>query len=497
MIHCVITSTLADDNLPLCASAGIGPYVMDCQLSRWLKMERVLLLLVVCAVFLSSSLGIASSRRKEEEQTVILVSFDAFRWDYLYRGHTPALEKIALGGARVKHLKNVFPTKTYPNHYSLVTGLYPESHGIVANTMYDPVLKEYFTFDSTGPAWFNEAEPIWVTLRNRGLVTAAVNFPGTAAEIHGVRPNFWNPSSLTMPYHSRVDKAITWLTQDQDRPSFIALYFEEPDESGHLFGPNGVGTMRAVKRVDDVAGYLMQRLRENGLLDSVNVLFTSDHGMVEQSSEREIYLDDLVDSSLYELIDSSPLAAILPHEGRLHEVFKTLHGAHPNLTVMYREDVPARLHYKHNRRIQPILALADSGWSIYTSRTEANKYRNESRGAHGYDNAVTDVHPYFIATGPAFKRKFVIPTMSSLDIYPLIFNILGEKPLPCNGTMEVAKRLLRSEQPDIPPLGSSGRSDILSGKSERTLLRETAGTLLLTIGGIALLVGALLATRSS
>ena len=450
------------------------------------------MLAVICFVLLSE----ANCR---SDDTVILVSFDGFRWDYLYQGFTPALEKIASRGVRVKQLKNVFPTKTFPNHYSLVTGLFPESHGIVANSMYDPKLEEHFSISdpiqSINPKWWNEAEPIWVTLRKRGMVTAALNFPGSDVEIRGVRPNYYNKYNMSIPFQSRVDTAISWLTAEEyDRPSFIALYFEEPDATGHNFGPDGRETMHAVQRVDKIAKYLMEQLHKANLADSVNVLFTSDHGMLGQSKHREIYLDEYVKPSLYQLIDYSPLAAILPSENMEREVYQSLHNAHPNLKVMHRETVPARLHYRHNRRIQPILALADPGWAIYRNPEEAGKYRKSSHGAHGYDNDTPEMHPYFVATGPAFRRKFVMPRMSSLDVYSLMFHLLDEEPLQSNGTMRVAKNLLRTySTPSATEktVSESPGKGILPGR-----VSQAAGAFFLAAGGIALLAGMLVMSQS-
>ncbi|XP_065184149.1 bis(5'-adenosyl)-triphosphatase enpp4-like [Sycon ciliatum] len=422
-----------------------------------------------------------------DKRTVILVSFDGFRWDYLFRGYSPALERIAASGVRVKQLKNCFPTKTFPNHYSLVTGLYPESHGIVANFMYDPRLKKHFTIGNTDPVWWNEAEPAWVTLRRRGYVTATVNWPGSDVEIRGVRPNHHNPFNSSIPFRDRVDKAISLLQlTEKERPSFIALYFEEPDFTGHTYGPNGEETMQAVKRVDDIAEYLMKRLHEIGMSNNVDVIFTSDHGMAETSDTREIFLSDYVRNSSYELVDYSPLVALLPHEGMEMELYRRLRHAHPNMTAYLKQDMPERLHYQQSRRIQPLMLLADPGWSIFAKRAAAD----HDRGAHGYDNDFPGVRPYFIATGPAFRRGFKMPLMNNLDIYPLVFHILGEEPPASNGTLERASRLLK--RPAAAPAGNAVQLPASAGVDASS--RQRMAAVLLSLGGIALLAGTMLLT---
>ena len=413
-------------------------------------LSALVLLLSFLAEFRSAAFVIGKNERKVRgterkcaEETVILVSFDGFRWDYFRQDNAPNLHRIAQSGARVVQVKNAFITKTFPNHYTLVTGLYPESHGIVANSMYDPAFREYFSLSKNNPPkWWDGAEPIWVTLRKRGYTTAAYNYPGSYVKIRGFRPNHYTNYSED-PFEQRVATGVKWLTENP-RPRFIALYFEEPDTAGHKYGPDSKGTLDAVEKVDKIAGLLMSELEKANLLDVVNVIFTSDHGMAALSPDKEIYLDDCVNSSTYVRVDSSPIAAILPKGNFEDAIFRNLSTCHPKLTPYWKEDIPERLHYSRNRRIMPIILMAAEGWCIYTNRSEARQQRKTMKGDHGYDNNWSHMHPFFVATGPAFAKNVTIPVIDNVDIYPLMWRILNQEPLPSNGTLRRAERLLKN-----------------------------------------------------
>ena len=310
--------------------------------------------------------------------------------------------------------------------------------------MYDPAYQEFFKLPGTGlqPFWWDGAEPIWVTLRRRGYTTAAYNYPGSYVEIRGIRPNHFTNGTKT-PFEQRVATGMEWLSENP-RPRFIALYFEEPDDAGHQYGPDGAETREAVEKVDGIAGLLMSELEKANLLDVVNVIFTSDHGMAALSADREIYLDDCVNASTYIEVDKSPVYAFLPKDGFEDAIFHNLSSCHPKLTPYRKEDIPERLHYTHNRRIMPIIALADEGWVIYPNRSYAVKNRKILLADHGYDNNLASMHPFFVATGPSFAKNVTIPMIESVDIYPLMYRILNEEPLPSNGTLQRVEGLLKS-----------------------------------------------------
>lgn len=361
---------------------------------------------------------------------LLLVSFDGFRADYLQNYEFPHLQNFIKEGVLVDHVKNVFITKTFPNHYSIVTGLYEESHGIVANSMYDVITKKHFSdFNDRDPFWWNEAVPIWVTnelQENRS--SAAAMWPGTDIPIHNTTPSYFMNYSSTVSFEERLNNITTWLSSSNPPVTFAALYWEEPDASGHKYGPEDKENMRRVlKEIDDLIGDLVHKLKMLGLWENLNVIITSDHGMAQCSKDRLINLDLCLDHSDYTLIDLTPVAAILPKINTT-EVYNKLKNCSSHMNVYLKEDIPARFHYQHNDRIQPVILVADEGWTIVLNNSSLKL------GDHGYDNSLPSMHPFLAAHGPAFHRGYKYSTIDSVDIYPMMCHILGLQPRPNNGS---------------------------------------------------------------
>ncbi|XP_026511692.1 ectonucleotide pyrophosphatase/phosphodiesterase family member 5 [Terrapene carolina triunguis] len=400
--------------------------------------------LAVCMMTFPSTLCF-----QQDQSRVLLLSFDGFRWDYIYKFPTPNFHYIMKNGAHVKQVTNVFITKTYPNHYTMVTGLYAESHGIVANEMYDPVLNKTFSLNSMNiynSKFWEEACPIWVTNQMEGHRTGAAMWPGTDVKIHGVFPTHYMFYNESVSFEDRVDKLIDWFTSEESI-NFGLLYWEQPDAMGHVLGPENPLMGAVISEIDDKLGYLVSELKKAKLWDTLNIIITSDHGMSQSSSERLIELDQYVARELYTMVDHSPVVAILPKEGKLDEVYEALVNAHPNMTVYKKEEIPNRLHYKHNSKIQPILAMADKGWEILQ-----NKSDQLLLGNHGYDNILPEMHPIFLAYGPAFRKNTTKEAMSLTDLYPLLCHLLGISSLPNNGSFSNVEDLLLTEVPrDLNP----------------------------------------------
>lgn len=247
---------------------------------------------------------------------LLLVSFDGFRTDYLRNYSFPNLQKFFSGGVLIEQLVNVFTTKTFPNHYSLATGLYAESHGILASHMYDPQTKRYFSIQNdSDPFWWNEATPIWVTVQKQGYKSAAAMWPGTDLMIQNQTSTHFMRYDAKVSFRERLGNITNWLTGDSS-VKFAALYWEEPDNSGHIFGPDNTTEMaKALKEVDDNIGLLMQQLNQTGLWGKINVIITSDHGMVQCSQDRLIQLDMCVNRNSYVMVDLAPVTAIMPLDG--------------------------------------------------------------------------------------------------------------------------------------------------------------------------------------
>ncbi|XP_034377805.1 bis(5'-adenosyl)-triphosphatase ENPP4 isoform X2 [Arvicanthis niloticus] len=369
---------------------------------------------------------------------LLLVSFDGFRADYLKNYDLPHLQSFIKEGVLVEHVKNVFITKTFPNHYSIVTGLYEESHGIVANSMYDNITKKHFSeSNDKDPFWWNGAVPIWVTNQlQENRSSAAAMWPGTDVPIHNITPSYFMNYNSSVPFKERLNKVTSWLSSSNPPVTFATLYWEEPDVSGHKYGPEDKENMRRVlKEVDDLIGDLVLKLKELGLWEHLNVIITSDHGMAQCSKSRLIYLDSCIDHSNYSVIDLTPVAAILP-KINVTEVYDKLKHCNPHMNVYLKKAIPNRFYYQHSNRIQPIILVAEEGWTIALNTSSLKL------GDHGYDNSLPSMHPFLAAHGPAFRKGYRQSTINTVDIYPMMCHILGLKPHANNGTFSHTKCLL-------------------------------------------------------
>ncbi|KAL4630512.1 bis(5'-adenosyl)-triphosphatase enpp4-like [Arapaima gigas] len=400
----------------------------------------LLCVLAACLSFPGHTANTALARNESALlSTVLLVSFDGFRADYLQKYHFPNLQMFYSEGVLVDHLINVFITKTFPNHYSLVTGLYAESHGILASFMYDPATKKRFSSQNdTDPFWWNEATPIWVSVQDSGFKTAAVMWPGTDVAIRNQTSTYFMKYNSQVTFQDRVNTLIKWLVEDE-AVRFASLYWHEPDKAGHTYGPDNEAEMaKVLKEVDDNIGLLMETLKQNALWGKINVILTSDHGMVQCSQDRLIQLDICLDRSNYTLVDVTPVAAVIPLTNA-SDVYSALSKCHPNMKAYLKADIPLRLHYRDNERIQPIILVADEGWTIVQS---GNLPR---LGDHGYDNSLPSMHPFLAANGPAFRKGYRVSQFKNVDLYPLMCHILGIQEKPNNGSFSSSRCLLVSE----------------------------------------------------
>ncbi|KAF4084162.1 hypothetical protein AMELA_G00125910 [Ameiurus melas] len=402
------------------------------------------LLCVLAACYeLAATLSASSDEQKGDGKDVtplLLVSFDGFRADYLEKYQFPNLQKFFSDGVLIHHLSNVFTTKTFPNHYSFATGLYAESHGILASRMYDSEAKEFFTVhNSSNPLWWNEATPIWVSVQNWNYKSAAAMWPGTDVEIQNRTPTHFLKYDSKVRFNERLENITKWLTED-NLVKFAALYWEEPDNTGHKYGPENTTMMaKVLKEVDDHVGFLMDHLNQTGLWGKINVIITSDHGMVQCSEDRLIKLDDCVDPKSYILVDTTPVAAIIPLNDSA-DLYKNLSNCNMHMKAYMKAAIPDRLHYRNNKRIQPIILIADEGWTIVQ---QGNLPR---LGDHGYDNSLLSMHPFLAAQGPAFRKGYRMNTINSVDLYPLMCNLLGIPEVPNNGSFTNVRCMLLKEK---------------------------------------------------
>ncbi|MBI4854687.1 MAG: alkaline phosphatase family protein [Acidobacteria bacterium] len=390
----------------------------------------------------------ATSKVLDLKPTVIMISLDGFRSDYLKQSLMPNLYSLANDGVRSEALVPVFPTKTFPNHYTIVTGLYPENHGMISNKIYDPETRQEFPGDGKIEAknsfWWG-GEPIWVTTELQGQKSATLFWPGSEAEIKGTRPSYWTPYNKGMPYVDRINQILSWLELPIDkRPTLITLYIEEIDIVGHNYGPESAELKETLREVDKIFQNLIQGLRERGIFEQVNLVITSDHGMTSLSENRVIYIDDYIDLSEVRLLEETSLAWVWPNENNTKEIYQKLLNAHPNFKVYLKEEMPEKYHFRNNLRISPIIIIADEGWCVTThGLTRAFKRAFAGGGTHGYDPDLPSMQGLFIAHGAAFQKNLVIPSFQNLNVYNLVSRVLNLKPAPNDGCLDCFENMLK------------------------------------------------------
>ena len=395
-----------------------------------------------------------SSTTGDAPAPLILVSLDGFRDGYARRYDAPALDRMARTGTKADYLKLAFPTKTFPNHYTLVTGQYPARHGIISNNIYDPVFDASFSLGNTeairNARWWG-AEPIWVTAEKQGLTAATYFWPGSEAAIGGVRPTYWRRYDGSVPGAERVDQVLQWLDRPpSERPDLVTLYFSAVDGAGHAEGPRSPAVAEAVTAVDGYLERLYDGLRARGQAEKVNVIVTSDHGMAPLSRERVIFLDDyLTDTggrpavSDLRITDDSPILMAWPKDGTSAvAALKALRGAHPELDVYHKSAVPDSLHFSGSRRIPPIIGIASAGWSISTHDYFAEHDEAFTGGTHGYVPSAPSMRGILYARGPAFASGQTTRPVEAINLYRLMCRLLGLDPAPNDGGAEALRKLL-------------------------------------------------------
>jgi predicted AlkP superfamily pyrophosphatase or phosphodiesterase len=415
-------------------------------------MKKLQSVYVALALLLLWSLPVfAQTRITDLRPTVILISLDGFRYDYIDKYKPETLSSLAQTGVRAKWMIPSFPTKTFPNHYTLVTGLYPAHHGIVENSVYD--FGDIFRMDDrkqvADPRWWG-GEPIWVTAEKQGQIAGAYFFVGSEAKIGGKYATFWRNYNGDVPPEMRVDRVLGWLDQPADkRPTMISMYFSDTDDVGHAFGPDAEETRYAVRNVDRYMKQLVDGLAKRGIDDRVNIIVVSDHGMAARDQRNAVIMDDYFDTTDKTLADpiltTGEIWQIFPKPGKEDLIMDRLKPI-KNATCWRKADLPARFHYD-GPRVAPIICSSDEGWNM-TSRKRFEDTKkawdfDQTRGSHGYDNRYQSMQATFIAHGPAFKSGYVAEPFENIHVYEIMCKILGLKPAKNDGDLGKVRGMLR------------------------------------------------------
>jgi alkaline phosphatase D len=361
---------------------------------------------------------------QQDKPYVLLISLDGFRYDYAERDHAVNLLALGHGGVTAKALIPSFPTTTFPNHYTIVTGLYPAHHGIVDNSFWDPERHDGFKISNsaatTEGSWWS-GTPLWVLAEQQGMRAASFFWPGSDADIQHTRPTYYYKYDGEIPNEQRVAQVVEWLKLPKpERPHFITLYFSDVDHAGHTFGPDAQQTRDAVRSVDAVLGKLFSEVRATGV--PLDIFVVSDHGMAAVTGD--VDMSKLADLNGVETApNSTDFKFYSSDPKKIDRLYSELHARDPRIEVYRRAEIPERLHYVDNSRIGDLVALAVAPVVLHLASRPG---QTEPKGMHGYDVArMPEMRGIFFAAGPDLKAGLTVEEFQNIHIYPLIAHILG------------------------------------------------------------------------
>ena len=390
-----------------------------------------------------------NSTLAKEKPYLIFISTDGFRYDYAKKYHAENLLKFSNQGVSAKAMLPSFPSITFPNHWSLITGLYPSHHGLVDNFFYDYSRKEFYAMSKKENAedgsWYGGI-PLWSLAEKQGVVSASLQWVGSASEAGGIRPTYYYHYHEKFSPEEKISKVVNWLKLPEDvRPHFISLYFPEVDGAGHRFGPESEETKNAVKLVDNAIGNLVEKVNQLGL-KNVNFIFISDHGMIKVDKENPLSIPEiLLDKDRFDIFNSQTLLrVVVKNPNEIKTVYHQLKVSKTDdYKVILTKRFPRKLHYgtkddKYNRIGQ--ILLVPNAPKIFLE-----KGKSTSVGKHGYNPRITpEMKAVFYAWGDVFKNNLEISEFSNVNIYPLVAEILGLKvSQPIDGSAKTAKKVLK------------------------------------------------------
>ncbi|KQB40443.1 ectonucleotide pyrophosphatase/phosphodiesterase [Flavobacterium aquidurense] len=381
-----------------------------------------------------------SYSQSNKDAYVVLVSMDGFRWDYQKQFNLPNLKQIAKEGVHAKSMKPSYPSKTFPNHYSIVTGLYPDHHGIINNVFYDSAMNESFSLSSNAKndSRFYGGNPIWNVAEKQGVKTASFFWPGS--DIDKRNPGIYKNYDSKIPYGARIDTVLKWLQlPEKQRPHLVTLYFDEPDHTGHNFGPLSPENKKMVIKMDSIMGELSRKLDQLAIGKQINLIIVSDHGMADISNDKKVAILDYLKPEWLGYKDViNPIMSLQAKPGYQDSIAIALKKV-PHIKFWKSKEVPKRLHYGTNPRVHDFVIEADKGYSLVSKESTHIK-----GGTHGYDNNEKDMHAIFYAKGPAFKIDKEVKTFQNVSVYPLIVHILGLQIDQVDGKLSDVKNTLRN-----------------------------------------------------
>eukprot|EP00794_Sanderia_malayensis_P009672 gene9672-10658_t len=429
------------------------------------KFKRGLIIgsVIIILIIIGTVVGITVSRKVELEGSgthpvkathgcksfsrpaTILVILDGFKPAYLKEKYSPNINKLAKFGVQAEGMRSQFPTDTYPNIGTILTGLFPESHGIVGNVFWNGNRTEKFSYlpkKGQKSHWYL-GDPIWVTAQQQGVKSAVYYYADVNSNLgHSRHPDYYVPhDGGKKPYEDRVDKVLSWLDMDSSkRPYFISVYFGQPDSASHRYGIDTPQVHQAIKKVDDAVGRLVEGLMNRSLNHCTNIVLVSDHGMVNISCSRVLYLDQMI--SLKNIIFGSTLHLYTKSKAQTENITNQMKCKHANLRIFSKYDgfVPKRLHFTNSKRIGDVIVMPSLGWQAIANTGKCPT----AIGGHGFDNINLEMQALFIGHGPSFKKGIIVPQFPNVELYNLFTELLKLRPAPNNGTIGSLSHLLQN-----------------------------------------------------
>lgn len=399
-------------------------------------MKRLFLLMLLLPL-----LAVQSWAAGRDNYTVI-ISLDGLRWDYLDTYDVPFMNQLAREGVKAV-MQPSFPSKTFPNHYTLATGLTPDHHGIIANIFWDREKGVEYSLsnkETRADSRYYGGDPVWLTAKHQGVKTATVFWVGSDVAVKGEYPTYWRDyQTEQLDFESRVDEIIRLLSlPEQDRPHLVMAYFEEPDRSGHDNGPMHRNTRLAVENMDLLLSKLWARIQLLPFADKVNFIVTGDHGMASVDPKRFVDIDDVLPKRWYErFCNDYPTLIYASAPQYIDSICDALQRV-DHIRAWKRADIPAYLGYGTDKNMGDVVVLPDVGWLF------ADKPSKKQRGSHGFDHTAADMQVGFRAIGPDFKVGYVkADRFRNVCVYPLLCYLLGVTPSPNDGSLEEVRDLLK------------------------------------------------------
>lgn len=376
---------------------------------------------------------------------LLLISIDGLRPTDITAEAMPNLTRLGQTGVGAEGMQPSYPSLTFPNHYTLVTGLRPDHHGVTHNSMWDTHLGEFRVANraAVGDSRWWGGEPVWIGAGKAGLRSAVLYWPGSEAEIDGRRPDRWQPYDGDTTAEWRADTVAGWLLEPPStRPDFAAMYFDKVDEASHTHGPASAEADAARRDTDAAIGRLATTLQARDLLDRVNIVIVSDHGFADVPPGNVIAVEDMVPIEAARADSIGQVVTFAPNPGFKADAERRLLGRHDHCQCWKKSELPARWHYGTHSRVPPIVCQMDPGWDALPREQIAKRLTSGPRGSHGYDPALPQMRASFIAHGPAFKPGTRLPVFDNVDVYPLLMKLLHVKPAPNDGDVHVFDAVL-------------------------------------------------------